>query len=143
MNNRDIEILAKTIYGEARGEGEEGMEAVACVVMNRYRAKKWFTGYRIEFGIKIPSVAETCLKPKQFSCWNKNDVNYELLQNLNEQNELYLSCLQLAAKAISGNLEDFTNNATFYHNRSVSPSWAKHKSPCYEVGDHLFYNDVS
>ena len=48
MTDRDIEIMAKTIYGEARGEGEEGMEAVACVIMNRYNARKWFTGYREE-----------------------------------------------------------------------------------------------
>ena len=45
MTDRDIEIMAKTIYGEARGEGEEGMEAVACVIMNRYNARK--TVYRL------------------------------------------------------------------------------------------------
>ena len=59
MTDRDIEIMAKTIYGEARGEGEEGMEAVACVIMNRYNARKWFTGYREEYGVKIPGIAET------------------------------------------------------------------------------------
>ena len=31
----DLDILARTIYGEARGEGQEGMEAVACVVIVR------------------------------------------------------------------------------------------------------------
>ena len=46
MTDRDIEIMAKPIYGEARGEGEAGMEAVACVIMNRYNARKGFTGYR-------------------------------------------------------------------------------------------------
>ena len=57
MTDRDIEIMAKTIYGEARGEGEEGMEAVACVIMNRYNARKWFTGYRDHFAPSVPDSA--------------------------------------------------------------------------------------
>ncbi len=56
MTDRDIEIMAKTIYGEARGEGEEGMEAVACVIMNRYNARKWFTGYREEDDIAFATL---------------------------------------------------------------------------------------
>ena len=58
MSNRDVEIMAKTIYGEARGEGAEGMEAVALVIINRFNARKWFTGYRTEYGVKIPGIAE-------------------------------------------------------------------------------------
>ena len=35
----DLQILARTLFGEARGEGDEGIEAVACVVMNRFKAR--------------------------------------------------------------------------------------------------------
>ncbi len=142
MTDRDIEIMAKTIYGEARGEGEEGMEAVACVIMNRYNARKWFTGYREEYGVKIPGIAETCLKPRQFSCWNRKDPNFGLLQKVDGQDPVFAFCLNLAARAVAGRLEDFTNNATFYHIRAIRPKWAAHKSPCYEAGNHLFYNDI-
>ena len=31
----DQEVLARTLWGEARGEGPEGMTAVACTIMNR------------------------------------------------------------------------------------------------------------
>ena len=31
----DLELLARIIQCEAGGEGEQGMKAVACVVMNR------------------------------------------------------------------------------------------------------------
>ena len=31
----DLEILARIVQCEAGGEGEQGMKAVACVVMNR------------------------------------------------------------------------------------------------------------
>lgn len=33
--SKEIDVLARTIYGEARGEGMQGMQAVANVVMNR------------------------------------------------------------------------------------------------------------
>lgn len=142
MNNGDIEVMAKTIYGEARGEGAEGMEAVACVIINRYKVQKWFTGYRIEYGVKIPGIAETCRKPRQFSCWNEKDANFRLLQKVDEKDEVFASCLNLAARAIAGRLEDFTNNATYYHTKTIRPKWTMHKSPCYRVGSHLFYNDI-
>lgn len=138
----DENILARTIYGEARGEGLEGMEAVACVVMNRVKAKKWFTGYVIENGQKIPSVAQTCLKRAQFSCWNKNDPNYAILQKITAENSLFRECLAVAKRAISGQLQDFTNGALYYHTKQIKPQWAKGKSPCYEVKNHLFYNDI-
>ena len=63
----DLQILARTLFGEARGEGDEGLEAVACVIINRFNAKKWFTGYDVLNGKKIPSIAQTCLKKAQFS----------------------------------------------------------------------------
>ena len=88
----EVDILARTIYGEARGEGLEGMEAVALVVINRVKAKKWFTGYDLINGVKIPSVAQTCLKRAQFSCWNKNDANYPLLKKISTDDKIFRMC---------------------------------------------------
>ena len=139
---RDIDILARTIYGEARGETTEGMEAVAMVIMNRYEAKKWFTGYVLEDGVKTPSIEETCLKNKQFSCWNKNDVNYPKLVKVGKGDKIFESCLEIAKRAMDNRLLDFTNNATFYHTKAIKPSWAERHTPCYETGNHLFYNDI-
>lgn len=138
----DLDVLARTLYGEARGEGEEGIEAVACVIMNRYKAEKWYTGYKIINGHKVASIAMTCLKRFQFSCWNKNDVNYELIKKVNPNDKLFCLCLFVAQKAVSGRLTDFTNGATYYHTKAVKPHWAKNKTPCYEAGHHLFYNDI-
>ena len=138
----DEDILARTIFGEARGEGFEGMEAVACVIMNRFKAKKWFTGYVVINGQKIPSVAQTCLKRFQFSCWNKNDANYEILQKVGIQNRIFCECLTIARRALSGQLTDFTNGALYYHTKQIKPKWAIGKSPCYSVKNHLFYNDI-
>lgn len=40
MTTSDVDVLARTIYGEARGESISGMEAVAFVVLNRVAFSK-------------------------------------------------------------------------------------------------------
>lgn len=60
-----LDTLTKTIWGEARGEGREGMIAVAWVILNRASIGGWWGN----------SIETVCLKPWQFSCWNANDPN--------------------------------------------------------------------
>ncbi len=72
------EIIGLTIYGEARGELVEGQIAVGCVIRNRMHLKP----------SKYKSYHEVCLEPKQFSCWNSDDKNYEtLIQIANRLNK--------------------------------------------------------
>lgn len=137
----DIDILARTIYGEARGEGAEGMEAVACVVINRYKSRKWYCGYNLKDGVKVPSITQTCLKKFQFSCWNKNDPNLQEIRKVTPEDKIFKQCLQIARNAVCGKLKDFTNGAVYYHTKGIKPKWAEHKSPCYEVKQHLFYRE--
>ena len=54
----------RTIWGEARGEGEPGMTAVAHVLLNRLKDGRWGT-----------ALGSVCLAPYQFSCWNIGDPN--------------------------------------------------------------------
>ena len=42
----EIDTLARTIWGEARGEGSAGMQAVANVVMNRAAIGGWWGNNR-------------------------------------------------------------------------------------------------
>lgn len=56
----DRDILIKTMLGEAGGEGEEGLAAVAHVIKNRAMDKRWSGNLR-----------EVALQDKQFSTWNK------------------------------------------------------------------------
>lgn len=137
----DIDILARTIYGEARGEGTEGMEAVACVVMNRFRAKRWFTGYIEEDGRKVPSVAMTCLKKFQFSCWNKNDANLNKIKHVTPDDKVFKECLKIARAAVCGHLKDFTGGAVYYHTTGFKPLWAKGRYPCFVLKHHIFYGE--
>lgn len=137
----DIDIMARTLYGEARGEGLEGMEAVASVIMNRCRPGKWYCGYINRNGKKIPSVAQTCLKRCQFSCWNRDDPNREKISSVTAKDAVFRQCLLIAQRALSGELGDSTGGAVYYHHIDCKPYWAVGKKPCYKCGHHLFYRE--
>ena len=40
--NQEIDTMARTIWGEARGEGTAGMVAVGNVILNRVAAGSWY-----------------------------------------------------------------------------------------------------
>jgi len=125
----DTEILAKTIYGEARGEGLTGMEAVANVIINRAKHPCWWG----------KNIREVCLKPQQFSCWNTDDPNREKLDSDLSAEPLFGVCRRIAVRAIKGLLPDKTKGSTHYHAVSVHPRWAAALVPNVQIGRHLFY----
>ena len=133
----EVEVLARTLYGEARGEELAGIEAVASVILNRVafaqsRGRYWW-------GNDITSV---CLKPSQFSCWNKADPNRKKLLALSPRDPAYRLCKRIAKRAVAGDLPDQTEGATHYHTHAVDPFWARGHVPCAEIGNHLFYRDI-
>lgn len=133
-----VEILARTIYGEARGEPVRGKEAVAAVVMNRVRKADrrggWWWGN---------DVVGVCLKPWQFSCWNADDPNRARILAVTAETKAFATCLRIARRAIAGALPDPTGGATHYHSRDVHPPWAWSHVPSAEIGVHLFYATVA
>lgn len=135
--SRDQTVLAKTLWGEARGEGKAGMRAVAAVVLNRLRVR-----YR-----GCDSVAAVCLDPKQFSCWNGDDVNLPLMQRLGATPDLdYQNALDIAAQAMAGQVPDPTLNSKHYVATTLPaaamPTWLRGKAPAVVIGRHAFYNDI-
>lgn len=127
----DIMILARTIYGEARGSSEIDRLAVAHVMLNRWRDPTRRRDH---------TLAATCLRYKQFSAWNKGDPNRVKMQGVTVDDRAFRLCLLAALEAIDG--ADPTSTATHYHTPAVSPRWAKDKTPCFTTKSHLFYNDV-
>lgn len=133
----DIEILAKTIYGEADGEPRIGKMAVASVIINRYRRKTWFSG---------KTIAETCQfavpgsKYHQFSCWNEWDRAYKRIQKAADED--LKECREIAEKYVKGEMKDVVKGCCHYHHVALSPKWAKGVKPDFEIGHHLFYSKV-
>jgi len=128
-----IDVLARTIWGEARGESGQGREAVANVVINRARRR------RKQFGL---SVEDVCRKPWQFSCWNPNDPNRNKLERVTLNDPVFPACLYIARRAMSGNLPDRTQDSTHYHLDNIAPNWSQGHAPAVRIGRHWFYNDV-
>jgi len=134
----DTEILARTIYGEARGEGIPGMEAVASVIINRARRAKQ-RGGQYWWG---NSVRDVCTRRWQFSCWNTGDPNREKMLGVTTRSRTFKTCTRIARRAIAGTLVDTTNGATHYHAAGVFPVWSRGRMFSAEIGNHQFYNNV-
>lgn len=125
----EIEILAKTVFGEASGESFDGQLAVAFVVMNRFKRK--FTG---------DTVTAVCLAPKQFSCWNANDPGPGRIARITSSNRNYQSCMAAAIAAYNGLLPDPTGGADHYFaNYIQAPSWTLNMKFTKQIGVHKFY----
>lgn len=140
MDQRDRDILIKTLYGEAGNQGPHGMAAVAHVIMNRLNSGHW--------GDSVADVA-TASDPKsgvhQFSMWNdspKMEGNKKA-QNLSPDNPDYQAIGHLVDNLDS--VPDPTNGATHYYAPAgmpgrQPPSWAKDGTNVSKVGDQIFMN---
>jgi N-acetylmuramoyl-L-alanine amidase len=133
-----VDILARTLWGEARGEPVRGKEAVACVVMNRVRTAQ-ARGGRYWWGADPIAV---CTKPWQFSCWNPADPNRAKLEAVTMEDRTFRMCVRIARRALAGVVDDPTGGATHYHTRDVAPPWSRGRSPTAEIGGHVFYANV-
>ncbi|MDR1034771.1 MAG: cell wall hydrolase [Holosporales bacterium] len=134
MTERSIEIMAKTIYGEARGEykkpncGVRSLIAIGNVIMNRHNASG-------------KSVENVCLKRNQFSCWNPKDPNKKLIENSSTADPIFVLCYVLSKKLIESEIGDITNGANHYYSKSVKipPYWTAGHMPVFEIGNHIFF----
>jgi len=137
VEKNEIDTLARTLWGEARGEEVRGMEAVAAVVMNRVNADLWQDNKPDWWGEGVVAV---CRKDWQFSCWNKDDPNREKMLALDSSDPIFQICKRIAAKAVRGALQDPTGGATHYHHEDLTPKWARGKTPTVQIGKHVFYD---
>lgn len=139
----NTEILGLTIIGEARGEKIEGQVGVGNVIRNRLQSNP----------IKYKSYHDVCLEPKQFSCWNKNDPNYEyllglagrIINNQERQFNKYLQQCMFVAQGIHEDLLlDNTGKCKFYMTinlfRTNRPGWAENAIKVREIGNHIFFD---
>ena len=129
--SEDLDIAARTVWGEARGEGPEGMLAVAHVICNRAEKGGWW-------GDTLETV---CKKPWQFSCWNHSDPNREKLIDLDKKSDGYFQALSAVAMALVSD-DDPTHGSCHYHTKGLTPNWSQGKTPAHRAGNHVFFNDI-
>jgi hypothetical protein len=131
----DAHWMALTMWGEARGQGEEAMRAVGHVIDNRRRAS----------GSDPDFVTDTVSEAFQFSCWNPGDPNREAMLNVDalpldsRDRGMWAAARNLADEILASRSLDPTGGALFYHAAGVAPTWSRGVAPVARIGDHLFY----
>lgn len=119
ISQRDLQCLSEALYFEARGEGAQGQKAVAEVILNRVDHPRF-----------PKTVCGVVNQRGQFT-YNKN-------ARIREKGT-YARVQQIALAALSGAPRTLTNGATYFHARSVRPSWTKRFERTTRIGSHTFY----
>ena len=128
----DVEALALTIWGEARGEPIEGLIGVAMVMRNRLA-----THYR---GAK--TYVDVCTAHAQFSAWTEEATQMQSeMAEFPHPDPVLRLCIQVAQATMAGTLADNTHAANHYYaDTTPTPSWAKGGTILAHLGHHLFLN---
>lgn len=139
MAYSDVELLARLIQCEAGGEGQNGMEAVASVVMNRVRVDYG------EYG-RLDTIQDVIFQPRQFTCAMETvggEYNPQNLYNMRPEAVHYA----IAEWAIAGNRLGGLGQALWFFNpysascRGNFPSGVG--SFVLRLGDHCFYDPTA
>lgn len=131
----DVDYMAKTMYGECRDEkcranDYAGMRAVGHVIKNRTRERN-------------KSVKEVVLEKNQFHVWRRSDPNYSKMNKEHPEgtihHEIYENAREIAKDILTGEDDDPTKGATYYHTKAVHPSWSKRMKQTTTIAGHVFF----
>lgn len=124
----DWRCLSEALYFEARGESVKGQFAVAEVILNRVKSRK-FPGSVCAVVNQGTGKRNRC----QFSytC----DGNPE---NIHEP-AAYRNVGKIARALLDGAPRNLTVGATYYHNHTVRPRWSRTFTRTASIDGHYFY----
>lgn len=144
------QALTLTLWAEARGEGDQGMTAVGCVIRNRAAQPGWWG----------KSIKQVCLLPSQFSCWNPGtDVNHRKLLRMADRvldgediaDKRFQEIQVLASGIVHQLVADTTKGSDHYYSPEAMvpvgriPKWAMDRrtnrplAPTIIIGRQRFY----
>ena len=114
----DIQLLARAINGEARGESYEGQVAVGAVILNRVKHPDFPN-----------TIAEVIYQPGAFTAVSDGQINHPI----DENSTVY----KAARDAMNG--WDPTNGCIYYFNpNTATNSWIWSKTIVKTIGKHHF-----
>ena len=115
-NNNNINLLAKLISGEARGEPYEGQVAVGAVVLNRVKHASFPN-----------SISGVIYQSGAFTAVNDGQINMSPTQ----------SCINAARDAMNG--WDPSGGAIYYYNPvTATNQWIRSRPVIKTIGKHIF-----
>ena len=114
----DIQLLARAINGEARGEGQEGQVAVGAVILNRVKHPDFPN-----------TIAGVIYEPGAFTAVSDGQINHPI----DETSTVY----KAAQDAMNG--WDPTNGCVYYFNPNTATNkWIWSKTIVKTIGKHHF-----
>ena len=114
--NSNVNLLARVVNGEARGESYEGQVAIAAVVLNRVKHPSFPN-----------SIAGVIYQPGAFTAVSDGQINQSV----------YSSCYNAARDALNG--WDPTGGAIYYYNPSTATNqWIRSRKIIKTIGKHVF-----
>lgn len=130
-SSEERDYLIRTMVFEATGEPEEGMAAVAHVILNRKSVGRW--------GDNIKDVVTS---PWQFEPWM---TRRKEMEDLSPDDPRYQRAASIADAVLGGQMADPTAGATHFLNPVIVrkrrggslPAWAQGNG--YPIGQHTFY----
>ena len=127
-------IIAQTILGEARGEGKQGMYAVACVIIQRMKLESF------------PNTAKgVCLEASQFDFWTQRDsvtwddthrATVRRLMNHDIETVRYAKMLAINIDKVDLN---WSKHADHYCTIDINNYWTQGQKPVLIIKSHKFY----
>lgn len=139
MAYSDLELLARLLECEAGGEGDNGMKAVASVVMNRVQ---------VDYGeySRLMTIRQVVYQPRQFTCAMETvggKYNKQNIYNMNPTDVHY----DIANWAIAGNRLTNLGTALWFFNPFKPTCKSNFPSAVGQfvirIGDHCFYNPTA
>lgn len=116
QTSSDLNLLARAVYAEARGEPYQGQVAVAAVILNRVRSASFPN-----------TISGVIYQPWAFTCVNDGQINYTPNQN----------AYKAAQDALNG--WDPSYGALYYYNASTATSkWIYSRKTIVTIGKHVF-----
>ena len=115
-SNSDVQLLARLIYAEARGEPYKGQVAVGAVVLNRVKSSSFPN-----------TISAVIYQPYAFTCVNDGQIN--LSPNS--------TAVNAAKDAMNG--WDPTYGCIYYYNPKIATSsWIFSRPTVVTIGRHVF-----
>jgi hypothetical protein len=128
---QDIDMMTRTVIGEAGDQSPEGQAAVAHVILNRVASGKYGD-----------TPTQVVLAPHQFEPW----AQPQKMMAYSPDSPAYQQARGMVENAVTGTIPDPTDGATHFYAPVAqkalgrkTPDWAKPEQKTAEIGGHRFY----
>lgn len=120
----ELELMARVVAAEARGESDAGQRAIAWTILNRLDEPETFGS----------TVTKVLLRPYQ----------YAKPAAIRDNSESYMRAMLATLKAVLGEGGDPSRGSLYFFRTDMTPwpAWAKHMQVRAAIGRHTFMAPV-